>query len=362
VIRQSDRRRERQRIGKEEKRGSTTMQQRVFDGKGKADDLQFEQNLRPRSFDEFVGQTRIVENLKIYVEAARRRGDVLDHILFSGLPGLGKTTLAHLVAREIGADFKASSGPVLERPGDLAGILTNLQEGDVFFIDEVHRLPNVVEEYLYAAMEDFAIDIMIDQGPSARSIKIELPRFTLIGATTREGLLTGPFRARFGVLEKLEPYPPEDLQQIIARSARILKVLIEDGASRFLAERSRGTPRIANRLLRRIRDVALVTADGVITEKVTLKGLRMLGIDERGLELLDRKILETIIHYGGGPVGLKTIAMSVGEEEGTIEEVYEPFLIQQGLLLKTPRGRKVSEAAYRHMGKEIPQAFQRHLF
>jgi Holliday junction DNA helicase RuvB len=334
---------------------------RFYDPGAQTEEAGFESALRPRSFDEFVGQNQTVENLKIYVTAAKQRGEALDHILFSGLPGLGKTTLATIIAREIGTSFKATSGPVLEKAGDLAGILTNLEEGDVLFIDEIHRMPRIVEEYLYSAMEDFSINIVLDQGPSARSLKIDLPRFTLIGATTREGLLTAPFRARFGVLEKLGYYPPEDLTSIITRSAGILEVPIEPAAAVLLAQRSRGTPRIANRFLRRIRDVAQVKGDGTISTAIAEQGLQMLGIDEAGLEAIDRRILKTIMGHGGGPVGLKTIAVAVGEEDGTIEEVYEPYLIQQGFLKKTLRGRMVSDRAYKHL-KRKPSDEQDGLF
>jgi Holliday junction DNA helicase RuvB len=313
--------------------------------------------LRPRRFEEFVGQRRVVENLALLVEAARRRNqrrgaerDPLDHILLSGLPGLGKTTLAHLIAREAGVGLKATSGPAIEKAGDLAGILTNLERGDVLFVDEIHRLPAVVEEYLYSAMEDFAIDIVIDQGTAARTIKIDLKPFTLVGATTREGLLSAPFRSRFGVLEKLEPYPPEELQAIVLRSARLLGIEVTGEAAALLAERARGTPRIANRFLRRMRDVAEVRGEGRVTREVALEGLGMLGVDEAGLDATDRRILEVLVRGGGEPVGLKTIAVAVGEEEGTIEDVYEPFLIQRGYLVKTPRGRRPSELAWRHLG------------
>lgn len=325
---------------------------RFFDPGASMEEAGFEASLRPRSFGEFVGQRQTVENLKIYVTAAKQRGEPLDHILFSGLPGLGKTTLATIISREIDASFKATSGPVLERAGDLAGILTNLEEGDILFVDEIHRLPRVVEEYLYSAMEDFTINIILDAGPSARSLKIDLPRFTLIGATTREGLLTAPFRARFGVLEKLLYYPPEDLKKIISRSAKIMGVPVDDEAVALLAERSRGTPRIANRFLRRIRDVAQVKGDGTITADIARMGLGMLGIDDAGLETLDRRILDTIITHGGGPVGLKTISVAVGEEDNTIAEVYEPYLIQQGFLKKTQRGRVASDKAYSHLKRE----------
>jgi Holliday junction DNA helicase RuvB len=328
---------------------------RFFDPGAQKEEAGFESALRPRTFTEFVGQQRTVENLKIYVTAAKQRGEALDHILFSGLPGLGKTTLATIIAREIGTSFKATSGPVLEKAGDLAGILTNLEEGDVLFIDEIHRMPRIVEEYLYSAMEDFTINIVLDQGPSARSLKIDLPRFTLIGATTREGLLTAPFRARFGVLEKLGYYPPEHLTSIIKRSAGILEVPIVPEAAVLLAQRSRGTPRIANRFLRRIRDVAQVKGDGTISIAIAEQGLQMLEIDEAGLEAIDRRILKIIMDHGGGPVGLKTIAVAVGEEDGTIEEVYEPYLIQQGFLKKTHRGRMVSDRAYKHLKREQPE-------
>lgn len=306
------------------------------------EDRSLDLTLRPSSFEEFIGQDQIKENLQTYIKAAKLREDTLDHILFSGLPGLGKTTLSFLIAKELGTDIKSSSGPVLDRPGDLAGILTNLKRGDIFFIDEIHRVNKPVEEYLYSAMEEYSIDIVIDQGPSARSVRIDLQPFTLIGATTREGLLSGPFRSRFGVFERLDFYPPEDLEKIVLRSARILGVSIESEAVREIAWRARGTPRLANRYLRRIRDVAQAGGASVIKEKIALEGFRMLGIDRRGLSHMDRKILNTLQKMGGGPVGLKTIAVSVGEETETIEEVYEPFLIQEHYLMKTPRGRMLT--------------------
>ncbi len=307
-------------------------------------------SLRPQSFKEFVGQKRIVENLQTYIQAAAQRKEVLDHILFSGPPGLGKTTLARLIAREMNVGLKITSGPALKIAGDLAGILTSLQPGDILFIDEIHRLYPVVEEYLYSAMEDFSIDIIIDQGPSARSVNLKLKPFTLIGATTREGLLTSPFRARFLIHEKLVLYPPEDLIFILKRSSQILGIEIREEAATLIAQRSRGTPRVANRFLRRIRDVAQIHSQGIIDEKVALKGLEMMGVDSYGLDNTDRKILKTIIEHGGGPVGVKTIAVAVGEEDDTIESVYEPYLIQEGYLQKTPRGRKVAPKAYRVLG------------
>jgi len=308
-----------------------------------------ELTLRPRSFDEFIGQKKVVNNLRVYIEAARNRDEALDHILFSGPPGLGKTTLGHIVAHEIGTEFRSTSGPVLEKPADLAGILTKLGRFDVFFIDEIHRVNVAVEEYLYSAMEDYSIDILIDQGPHARSIKIDVPPFTLIGATTREGLLTTPFRARFGVLEKLDYYPPEELLEVIRRSSKILKIDVDESAAELVAGRSRGTPREANRYLRRIRDLAQVRSHGRITLQLAEEGLRMLGIDEAGLDAMDRRILRTLIRHGGGPLGLKTIAVSVGETEDTIEDVYEPYLIQQAFLKKTPRGRVAAQRAFEHM-------------
>lgn len=322
------------------------------------DDLHLDQTLRPQSFGEFIGQPKIVKNLKIYLEAAKQRGEALDHILFTGLPGLGKTTLAFLVAKNCSVEIKVTSGPALERPADLVGILTNLQPQQVLFIDEIHRLPKDVEEYLYSAMEDFNINIVIDQGPHARSVQIDLPKFTLIGATTREGLLSDPFRSRFGIFEKLELYPQEDLYKIIQRSAGLLNVELDEKAGHLASKRARGTPRVANRLLKRIRDLAQVKSNNRITEDIAQEGLEMLGIDNAGLEATDRKIIQTIIALGGGPVGLKTIAVSVGEEEDTIEEVYEPFLIQCCFLEKTPRGRKVTKAAYEHLKQLMPQPLQ----
>jgi len=316
-----------------------------------AEDRGFEASVRPRTFGEFVGQERIKNNLVVYVEAAKKRKEALDHILFSGPPGIGKTTLSYLVASRLGAKLTQTTGPALEKPGDLAGILTKLEDGSVFFVDEIHRLGSVVEEYLYSAMENFFIDIVIDSGPHARSVRMTLPRFTLIGATTREGLLTAPFRARFGVLEKLEYYNWEELFKIIRRSSKILNIAIKDSAAEIIARRARGTPRLANRFLRRIRDLAQVRSAGVITEEIARKGLEMLGVDEHGLDIMDRKILSCLLGHRG-PVGLKTISISVGESEDTIEEVYEPYLIQQGFLKKTPRGRMPSALAYKHFGND----------
>ena len=326
------------------------------------EDKNLDLTLRPKRFSDFIGQDRIKENLLIYIEAAKKRGEPLDHILFSGPPGLGKTTLSQIIANEINTAIKTTSGPILDKPVDLAGILSNLQQGDILFIDEIHRMNTTVEEYLYSAMEDFSIDIIIDQGPKARSVKINLPKFTLIVSTTREGLLTAPLRSRFGVLEKLVFYPWTDLYRIVNNSARILAIQINEKGAEIIAKRSRGTPRITNRFLRRIRDVAQVRGNDIITEEVARIGLAMLGVDENGLGDMDRKILETVIRYGGGPVGLKTIAVSVSEEEDTIEEVYESFLIQGGYLDKTPRGRIATKLAYEHLGYNAEAGLQKRLF
>lgn len=315
-------------------------------------ELEIESRLRPADFADFDGQKKIVKNLKIFVEAARLRDEALDHVLLHGPPGLGKTTLAHIIANEMEVGIKITSGPVLDKPGDLAGLLTGLEEGDVLFIDEIHRLSPIVEEYLYSAMEDYFIDIMIDKGPSARSVQLTLQPFTLIGATTRSGLLTGPLRARFGINSLLEYYDADILTGIVKRSSGILKVEIKDDAAVEIASRSRGTPRIANALLRRIRDFAQVKGNGIIDMEITRYGLDALNIDRSGLDEMDNKILNTIIDkFQGGPVGLSTIATAVGEEAGTIEEVYEPFLIKEGYIKRTPRGREVTKIAYEHLGK-----------
>ncbi len=317
-----------------------------------ATEKEIEKVLRPLSFDDFTGQNKIVENLKIFVQAADQRGEALDHVLLHGPPGLGKTTLANIIANELNVGFKVTSGPVLEKPGDLAGLLTNLEKGDVLFIDEIHRLSPVVEEYLYSAMEDYQIDIMIDTGPNARSVQIELNPFTLIGATTRTGLLTSPLRARFGITSRLEYYDANLLSKIIKRSANILNVGIDNNAADEISRRSRGTPRITNALLRRVRDFAQVKGDGRINNKIALFGLNALNVDKNGLDDMDNRILSTIIDkFKGGPVGLTTIATAVSEEAGTIEEVYEPFLIKEGFIMRTPRGREATDKAFKHLGR-----------
>ena len=317
-------------------------------------DKEFEKQLRPLSFSDFKGQKQVIENLVVFVTAAKQRGESLDHVLLHGPPGLGKTTLATIIANELQVNLRVTSGPVLDKPGDLAGLLTNLQEGDVLFIDEIHRLSPVVEEYLYSAMEDFQIDIMIDKGPSARSVQLTLNNFTLIGATTRSGLLTSPLRARFGIKFHLEYYDHEILTGIVKRSASILNVEIDEEAAIEIARRSRGTPRIANALLRRIRDFAQVKGSGEIDIDITRYGLKALNIDQHGLDEMDNRILSVIFDkFSGGPVGLNTISTAVGEESGTIEEVYEPFLIKEGYLKRTPRGREATEHAYKHLGRQF---------
>ena len=314
-------------------------------------DSEFENRIRPQELDNFRGQEKVAENLRVFIRAALMRGDSLDHVLLHGPPGLGKTTLANIIANEMGSTLRVTSGPVLDKPGDLAGLLTNLNAGDVLFIDEIHRLSPIIEEYLYSAMEDYRIDIVLDKGPSARSIQLELNPFTLIGATTRSGLLTSPLRARFGIQCHLEYYDTDVLTGIVKRSASILSIDIDDDAAQEVALRSRGTPRIANSLLRRVRDFAMVKGDGVIDLPITRTALKALDIDSRGLDQIDNKILSTIIHkFGGGPVGINTIATAVSEDAGTIEEVYEPFLIKEGFLKRTPRGREVTALAYSHLG------------
>jgi holliday junction DNA helicase RuvB len=331
------------------------MEEESFDFREEAEFLpsetEFEKVLRPKSFDDFTGQKKVTDNLQVFVQAAKQRNEALDHVLLHGPPGLGKTTLSNIIANELGVGFKITSGPVLDKPGDLAGLLTNLEEGDVLFIDEIHRLSPIIEEYLYSAMEDYRIDIMIDTGPNARSVQIELSKFTLIGATTRSGLLTAPLRARFGINSRLEYYDSKILTDIVERSAGILNVPIEYDAAYEIASRSRGTPRIANALLRRVRDFAQVKGDGNIDKAITKIGLEALNVDANGLDEMDNKILSAIIEkFKGGPVGLKTIATAVSEQDGTIEEVYEPFLIKEGYLMRTSRGRQATEKAYKHLG------------
>jgi Holliday junction DNA helicase RuvB len=329
----------------------------ISPGKNESDEeISYELSLRPSSFDEFIGQSKIKSNLSVFIEATKSRQEALDHVLFCGPPGLGKTTLANIISQEMGVNIRSTSGPVVERPGDLAAILTSLSEHDILFIDEIHRLPRIVEEVLYPGMEDFQLDIIIGQGPNARTLKLSLPRFTLIGATTRTGLLTSPLRDRFGIINRLDYYDAPDLKQILLRSSTILGIEIDEDAAGEIARRSRGTPRIANRLLRRVRDFAQVKSDGKIDMAVTRKSLLSLDVDEKGLDDMDRKLLSTIIDkFGGGPVGVETIAASLREDRETIEDVYEPFLLQEGMLERTPRGRLATRNAYEHMGKRVPE-------
>lgn len=320
------------------------------------EDTRIEGSLRPQTLNDYIGQSKIKESLKIYIEAAKQRKDPLDHVLFYGPPGLGKTTLAGIIANEMGVNMKVTSGPAIEKPGEMAAILNNLQEGDILFVDEIHRLNRQVEEVLYPAMEDYAIDIMIGKGQSARSIRLDLPKFTLVGATTRAGLLTAPLRDRFGIIHRLEFYSKEELQLIIMHSAKVLQSPIEPEGAMEMARRSRGTPRLANRILKRVRDFAQVKYDGIITEEIAVTALDLMDVDPMGLDHIDRNMLFTMIHkFSGGPVGLDTLAAAIGEDSGTIEDVYEPYLIKNGFINRTPRGRVVTDFAYRHLGLEIPQ-------
>ena len=327
------------------------MEKRVISTQVQEEDIKIEKSLRPQTLDDYIGQQKAKENLKVYIEAAKQRGESLDHVLFYGPPGLGKTTLAGIIANEMNVNMKITSGPAIEKPGEMAAILNNLQEGDVLFVDEIHRLNRQVEEVLYPAMEDYAIDIMIGKGASARSIRLDLPKFTLVGATTRAGMLTAPLRDRFGVVTRMEYYTVEELKMIILRSAKVLEVGIDENGAYAMARRSRGTPRLANRLLKRVRDFAQVKYDGYITEEVADYALDLLDVDKEGLDQTDRGILLAMIgKFGGGPVGLETLAASIGEDPSTIEDVYEPYLLKNGFIQRTPRGRVVTDAAYAHLG------------